>query len=228
MVKPRIETVSGIQTAEMLGAQNFAMRAWLDPQKLAALNLTATDIATALSQNNYIAGLGSTKGNMVQVLLAAQTGLHSLDEFRRLVIRQSGGAVVRLQDVATLALGADDYESQVWFNGKRSVYVGIQLTPTANLLKVMGAVNALYPQINAALPRGLTSAIIYDATGFVKSSLKEVLLALVEALAIVAAVVFVFLGSPRTVIIPIIAIPISLIGTCREVMLAFGFTLNAC
>ena len=225
VVKPRIETVSGIQTAEMLGAQNFAMRAWLDPQKLAALNLTATDVATALSQNNYIAGLGATKGNMVQVLLAAQTGLHSLDEFRRLVIRQSGGAIVRLQDVATVALGADDYESQVWFNGKRSVYVGIQLTPTANLLKVMGEVNAIYPEIDAALPHGLTSAIIYDATGFVKSSLKEVMLALVEALAIVAAVVFIFLGSPRTVIIPIIAIPISLIGTCM-VMLAFGFTLN--
>ncbi len=225
VVKPRLETVSGIQTAEMLGAQNFAMRAWLDPQKLAALNLTATDVASALSQNNYIAGLGATKGNMVQVLLAADTGIHSLDQFRQLVIRQSGGAIVRLQDVATVALGADDYESQVWFNGKRSVYVGIQLTPTANLLKVMGEVNAIYPQINAALPRGLTSAIIYDATGFVKSSLKEVLLALVEALAIVAAVVFIFLGSPRTVIIPIIAIPISLIGTCF-VMLAFGFTLN--
>jgi multidrug efflux pump len=225
VVKPRIETVSGIQTAELLGAQNFAMRAWLDPQKLAALNLTATDVATALSQNNYISGLGSTKGNMVQVLLSAETGLHSLDQFRQLVIRQSGGAIVRLQDVATLALGADDYESQVWFNGKRSVYVGIQLTPTANLLKVMKAVNELYPQINAALPRGLTSAIIYDATGFVNSSLHEVILALFEALAIVAVVVFVFLGSPRSVIIPIIAIPISLIGTCM-VMLAFGFTLN--
>ena len=225
VVKPRIETVSGIQTAEMLGAQNFAMRAWLDPQKLAALNLTATDVATALSQNNYISGLGSTKGNMVQVLLSAETGLHSLDQFRQLVIRQSGGAIVRLQDVATVALGADDYESQVWFNGKRSVYVGIQLTPTANLLHVMKAVNAIYPQIQAALPRGLTSAIIYDATDFVQSSLREVILALVEALVIVAAVVFVFLGSPRTVIIPIIAIPISLIGTCM-VMLAFGFTLN--
>ncbi len=225
VVKPRLETVSGIQTAEMLGAQNFAMRAWLDPQKLAALNLTATDVATALSRNNYIAGLGNTKGNMVEVLLAANTGIHSLDQFRRLVIRQSGDAIVRLEDVATVALGADDYESQVWFNGKRSVYVGLQLTPTANLLKVMKQVHAIYPQIEAALPRGLTSAIIYDATGFVKSSLAEVMLALVEALAIVAAVVFVFLGSPRTVIIPIIAIPISLIGTCM-VMLAFGFTLN--
>lgn len=225
VVKPQIETVSGIQTAEMLGAQNFAMRAWLDPQKLAAHGLTATDVANALSQNNYISGLGSTRGNMIQVQLSAATGLHSLDEFRELAIRQAGGAVIRLQDVATVALGADDYESQVWFNGKRSVYVGIQLTPTANLLKVIGKLRAIYPQIQTALPRGLTSEIIYDATSFVNSSLKEVITALMEALAIVALVVFVFLGSPRSVIIPIIAIPISLTGTFA-VMLAFGFTIN--
>jgi multidrug efflux pump len=225
VVKPQIETISGVQQAEMLGAQNFAMRAWLDPQKLAAYNLTATDVANALSQNNYISGLGGTQGNMVQVLLAAETGLHTLDEFRQLVIRQSGGAIVRLQDVGTVSLGADDYESQVWFNGKRSVYLGLQLTPKANLLNVIGAVRELYPKIHDALPRGLTSAIIYDATDFVQSSLKEVISALLQALLIVAAVVFIFLGSPRSVVIPIIAIPISLIGTFM-VMLAFGFTIN--
>jgi multidrug efflux pump len=225
VVKPQIETISGIQQAELLGAQNFAMRAWLDPQKLAAYNLTATDVANALSQNNYISGLGGTQGNMVQVLLSAETGLHSLDQFRQLVVRQTGGAIVRLQDVATVTLGADDYESQVWFNGKRSVYIGLQLTPKANLLQVMGQVRALYPRINAALPRGLTSGIIYDATDFVQASLTEVVMTLVEALLIVAAVVFVFLGSPRSVAIPIIAIPISLIGTFM-VMLAFGFTIN--
>jgi multidrug efflux pump len=225
VVKPQIETVPGIQTAELLGAQNFAMRAWLDPQKLAAHNLTATDVATALSQNNYISGLGVTRGNMVEVLLSAATGLHTLDEFRRLVVRQSGGAIIRLQDVATVSLGADNYESQVFFNGKRSVYIGIQLTPTANLLHVIRALRTIYPQIKEALPRGLTSEIIYDATSFVNSSLKEVITALLEALAIVAAVVFVFLGSPRSVAIPIIAIPISLIGTFAA-MLAFGFTIN--
>jgi multidrug efflux pump len=171
VVKPQIETISGIQQAELLGAQNFAMRAWLDPQKLAAYNLTATDVANALSQNNYISGFGGTQGNMVQVLLSAETGLHSLDQFRQLVVRQTGGAIVRLQDVATVTLGADDYESQVWFNGKRSVYIGLQLTPKANLLQVMGQVRALYPRINAALPRGLTSGIIYDATDFVQASL---------------------------------------------------------
>ncbi|WGF87518.1 efflux RND transporter permease subunit [Marinivivus vitaminiproducens] len=225
VVKPQIETISGIQAAELLGAQNFAMRAWLDPRKLAAHSMTAADVANALSANNYISGLGGTKGNMVQALLSAETGLHSLDEFRNLIIRESGGAIIRLQDVATVTLGADDYESQVWFDGKRSVYVGIQLAPTANLLDVIGAVRAIYPDIQSALPQGLTSEIIYDATGFVNSSLEEVIAALLEALAIVAIVVFVFLGSPRSVIIPIIAIPISLVGTF-VMMLAFGFTIN--
>ncbi len=225
VAKPQIETIPGIQKAEMLGSQNFSLRAWLDPTKLAALNLTAADITAALSQNNFIAGLGGTQGNMVQALLSANTGLHSLDEFRNLVIRQTGGAIVRLQDVATVSLGADNYESQVWFNGKRSVYLGIQLAPSANLLQVIGAVKAVFPGIQAALPRGLTAEIIYDASGFVNSSLIEVVTALVEALVIVALVVFIFLGSPRSVAIPIIAIPICLIGTFA-IMMALSFTVN--
>ncbi|MGE0415792.1 MAG: efflux RND transporter permease subunit [Acetobacteraceae bacterium] len=225
VVKPQIETIPGIRQAEMLGAQNFALRAWLDPMKLAAHNLTAVDVMNALSRNNYIAGLGGTRGNMVQVLLSADTGLHTLDGFRQLAITQANGAIVRLQDVATVSLGADDYESQVWFNGKRSVYVGLQLSPNANLLQVIGQVNKLFPHIQAALPRGLTAAIIYDASGFVKSSLIEVVIALLEALAIVAIVVFIFLGNPRSVAIPIIAIPISLIGTFM-MMLLLGFSIN--
>ena len=225
VVNPRIEAISGIQKAEMLGSQNFSLRAWLDPGKLAALNLTAADVAGALSRNNFIAGLGGTQGNMVQALLTANTGLHTLDEFRNLVIVQTGGAIVRLQDVATVSLGADNYESQVWFNGKRSVYLGIQLTPSANLLQVIKAVNEAFPSIQASLPRGLTATIIYDASGFVTSSLIEVVSALGEALAIVALVVFVFLGSPRSVAIPVIAIPICLIGTFA-VMAAFSFTIN--
>ncbi len=225
IVKPRIESIAGIQLAEMLGSQNFALRAWLDPAKLAAQNLTAADVAGALSRNNYIAGLGGTQGNMVQALLSASTGLHSVDEFRNLVIRQANGAIVRLQDVATVSLGADNYESQVWFNGKRAVYVGIQLAPSANLLQVLGVVRAALPGIQDALPQGLSSVVIYDASGFVESSLVEVIIALVEALVIVALVVFVFLGSPRSVAIPIIAIPISLIGTFM-MMVAFGFSIN--
>ncbi|MGE4044791.1 MAG: efflux RND transporter permease subunit [Acetobacteraceae bacterium] len=225
VVKPQIESISGIQKAEMLGSQNFSLRAWLDPTRLAALNLTATDITAALSRNNFIAGLGGTQGNMVQALLSANTGLHTLDEFRNLIIGQTGGAIIRLQDVADVSLGADNYESQVWFNGKRSVYLGIQLAPTANLLQVIKAVNAVIPGIKASLPRGLTTEVIYDASGFVNSSLFEVITALLEALAIVALVVFVFLGSPRSLIIPVIAIPISLIGTFA-VMLAMGFTIN--
>ena len=225
IVKPRIESIAGVQLAEMLGSQNFALRAWLDPAKLAAQNLTAADVAGALSRNNYIAGLGGTQGNMVQALLSASTGLHSVEEFRDLIIRQSNGAIVRLRDVATVSLGADNYESQVWFNGKRSVYIGIQLAPSANLLQVLGVVREVLPGIQKALPEGLRATVIYDASGFVTSSLFEVIAALVEALGIVAAVVFVFLGSPRSVAIPIIAIPICLVGTFM-IMVAFGFSIN--
>ena len=157
IVKPRIESIAGIQLAEMLGAQNFALRAWLDPARLAAQNLTAADVTGALSRNNYIAGLGGTQGNMVEALLSASTGLHSVDEFRNLVVKQSNGAIVRLSDIATVSLGADNYESQVWFNGKRSVYVGIQLAPSANLLQVLNVVRAALPGIQNALPEGLTA-----------------------------------------------------------------------
>lgn len=225
VVRPQIGTIPGVQQAEMLGAQNFALRVWLDPEKLAAFNLTASEVTTALQQNNYIAGLGMTKGNMVQVQLSAATGLHSVDGFRQLVIRQINGAIVRLQDIATVSLGADNYDSQVWFNGRRSVYLGIQLAPNANLLDVVREINHVLPGIIKALPQGLNASVIYDASGFVKRSLTEVVLALVESLVIVAMVVFVFLGSPRSVLIPMIAIPISLIGTFF-VMLLCGFSIN--
>lgn len=225
VVKPQLDSIPGIQSAALIGAQNFALRAWLDPRRLAAYGLTASDVAAALQANNVIAGLGTTKGEMIQVTLAAGTDLHSLDAFRKLVIRQSGGGIVRLEDVATVSLGADDYESQVWFDGKRAVYIGIVLSPRANLLQVVGAVKAALPRIQAMLPKGLDGAIIYDASDFVSSSLIDVAAALLEALAIVAGVVFVFIGSPRSVVIPVLAIPISLVGTFTA-MRAFHFSIN--
>jgi multidrug efflux pump len=224
-VKPQLDSIPGIQTAELLGAKNFAMRAWLDPARMAALGVTASDVAAALQANNAISGVGSTRGQMVQVPLAAGTGLHSLDGFRNLVIRQSNGAIVRLGDVATVSLGADDYDQQVLFNGKPSVYIGIQLTPKANLLDVISKVKAAFPQIQQALPKGLSASIIYDASSFVRDSLIDVVSALLEALLIVAAVVFVFIGSPRAVLVPILAIPISLVGTFT-ILLAFHFSIN--
>ena len=225
VVQPKLQAVQGVQTVEILGAQNFALRAWFDPMKLAAYGLTAADVFTALSQNDFISGLGATKGQMVQVNLTASTNLHTAEEFADLVLKQSGGAIVRLKDVANVVLGADDYESQVGFDGKQAVYLGIQIAPAANLLDVIAGVRKIFPEIQAQLPRGLTGAIVYDATSFVNSSIREVVWSLFEALAIVTLVVFVFLGSIRSVLIPTVAIPLSLIGAFT-MMLMFGFSIN--
>ncbi|HTZ77830.1 MAG TPA: efflux RND transporter permease subunit [Stellaceae bacterium] len=225
VVQPRLQAVEGVQTAEILGGKNFALRAWLDPKKLAAYNLTAADVSTALSQNDYISGLGNTKGQMVQVNLVASTSLHTVDEFRNLVIKQSGGAIVRLKDVANVTLGSDDYESEVGFDGQKAVYIGIQVAPAANLLDVTKAVRAIFPDIVSQLPQGLEGYIVYDSTEFVNSSIIEVVRTLLEALVIVTLVVFAFLGSLRSVFIPTVAIPLSLIGTF-VMMLAFGFSIN--
>jgi len=225
VVQPKLQAVEGVQTAEILGGQNFALRAWLDPAKLAAYGLTAADVSTALAQNDYISGLGNTKGQMVQVNLSASTSLHSADEFANLVLKQANGAIVRLKDVANVSLGADDYESQVGFDGKKAVYIGIQVAPAANLLDVIAGVRKIFPGIQAQLPEGLKGTIVYDSTAFVNSSIREVVRTLAEALVIVTLVIFAFLGSLRSVFIPVVAIPLSLIGTLA-MMLVFGFSIN--
>ncbi len=225
VVQPKLQAVPGVQTAEILGGKNFALRAWMDPAKLAAYGLTAADVFQALSGNNYISGLGNTKGQMVQFDLSASTDLHSLDEFRNLVLKQSNGAIVRLKDVANVTLGFDDYETEVGFDGQQAVYVGIQVAPSANLLNVIRGVHAIFPGIQAQLPEGLNGQIVYDSTEFVSSAIHEVVRTLVMAVLIVTVVVFVFLGSPRSVLIPVIAIPLSLIGTFTFMLLA-GFSIN--
>lgn len=224
-VQPRLQAVKGVQTAELLGQQNFALRAWLDPQKLAGYGLTASDVTNALSANSVIAGLGTTKGQMVQFNLTASTDLHSAEQFRDLVIRQVNGGIIRLKDVANVTLGSEDYESGVSYNGRKGVYVGIQTAPSASLLEVIKGVKAELPAIQKALPAGLHGSVIYDSTVFVDSSIHEVEASLIETVAIVTLVVFAFLGSPRSVLIPVIAIPLSLVGTFA-VMLALGFSIN--
>ncbi|HEV2161659.1 MAG TPA: efflux RND transporter permease subunit [Stellaceae bacterium] len=225
VVQPKLQAVPGVQTAEILGGRTFALRAWLDPAKLAAYGLTGADVSQALTQNDYISGIGSTKGQMVQVNLSASTNLHSVDEFKNLVIKHSGGSIVRLKDVANVTLGADDYDSQVGFDGQRAVYIGIQVAPSANLLDVTKGIRDVFPDIQAQLPQGLEGTIVYDSTKFVNSAINEVIRTLVEALLIVTAVVFLFLGSVRSVVIPTIAIPLSLIGTFT-MMQMFGFSIN--
>jgi multidrug efflux pump len=225
VVQPKLQAVEGVQTAEILGGQYFSLRAWLDPQKLAAYGLTASDVSTALSNNDFVSAVGNTKGQMVQVTLTSTTSLHSLGEFRKLVVKQVNGANITLNDVGTVELGADSYESRVAFDGKEGVFIGIQVAPAANLLTVIDGVRKAFPDIQDNLPQGLHGLIIYDATDFVNSSIHEVASTLIEALVIVMLVIFAFLGSPRSVLIPVVAIPLSLIGTFA-IMLMLGFSVN--
>src|SRR6516165_8803384 len=225
VVKPKLDALSGVQTAEILGGRQFAQRDWLNPTQLAAHGVTAADVFQALGTNNYLAAVGTTKGQMVSVDLTANTALHTVEEFKELAVRQKNGAIVRLRDVATVVLGAEDYDANVSFSGKLAVFIGVKVAPDANLLDVAGRVRSLMPEIQAQLPRGLQGEIVYDSTGFVTSSIREVVKTLIEALLIVTGVIFLFLGSLRAVIIPVVAMPLSLIGTFF-IMLALGYSLN--
>jgi len=225
VVQPKLQTVEGVQTAEILGKHQFALRAWLDPDKLAAYRLTAADVSNALAANDFISAVGRTKGQMVTMDLTAETGLHSVDEFRNLIIKSQDGAIVRLGDVANVTLGSDDYDTAVGFDGQTAVYIGIKVAPSANLLTVIDSVRKAFPPIQAQLPEGLGGKIVYDATKYVNSSIHEVISTLVKSLLIVTLVIFLFLGSLRSVIIPTIAMPLSLVGAFF-VMLILGYSIN--
>ncbi len=225
VVQPKLQAVEGVQLAEILGGKQFALRAWLDPQKMAAFGVTGTDVNSALAANDFISAVGRTKGQMVTMELTAATGLHTVDEFRNLVIKQQNGAIIRLGDVANVTLGAEDYDTAVAFDGKSAVYIGIQVAPDANLLTVIKNVRNVFPSIQEQLPEGLGGRIVYDATKYVNSSIDEVIRTIVEALLIVTLVIFLSLGSLRSVIIPTIAIPLSLIGAFF-IMLVLGYSIN--
>jgi len=225
VVKPKLDSIDGVQTAELLGARQFALRAWLDADKMAAHGVTAAEVSAALAANNYLAGLGASKGQMVTVPLTAGTDLHTVEEFKALAVRQSGGAIVRLEDIANVTLGSENYDFNVAFSGVRSVFVGIKVAPDANILDVAERVRKVFPSIREQLPAGLTGEIVYDSTEFINTSIVEVVHTLVEALIIVTVVIYLFLGSLRAVIVPVIAMPLSLIGTFF-VMLMFGYSIN--
>ncbi|WP_028536549.1 efflux RND transporter permease subunit [Paludibacterium yongneupense] len=225
VVKPKLDSVTGVQTAELLGARQFALRAWLDSNKMAAHGVTASDVSTALASNNVLAGLGSSKGQMVTVPLTAATDLHSVEEFKQLAVKQSGDSIVRLEDIATVSLGSENYDFNVAFSGVRSVFIGIKVAPEANILDVAKRVRAAFPDIRSQLPAGLTGQIVYDSTDFINTSISEVIKTLVEALLIVTVVIYFFLGSFRAVLVPVIAMPLSLVGTFF-IMLMLGYSIN--
>ncbi len=225
VVQPRLTAIEGVQKADLLGGRTFAMRVWLKPDRMAALGINPSAVRDALAANNFLSAVGHTKGSLVQVNLSANTDLRSLEEFKNLVVRQTGDNLVRLRDVADVVLGAEDYDSEVRFSGERAVFMGIWPLPNANSLDVMKRVRAEMTLIEKELPTGLSGKIAYDATKYIQDAIHEVLKTLTETLVIVAVVIFLFLGSLRSVLVPLVAIPISLIGAVFLMQL-LGFTLN--
>jgi multidrug efflux pump len=225
VVQPKLSSIDGVQRAEILGGRTFAMRVWLKPEKMAAMGISPSQVRDALADNNYLSTLGQTKGSMVSVNLVANTDLKTPEEFRRLVVKENKGVVVRLGDIADVSLGAENYEQDVRFDGQGAVFMGVWVLPTANTLEVIRRVREAVPGIRAQLPAGMKAGIPYDSTEYIESAIHEVLKTLTETLLIVILVIFLFLGSVRAVIIPVVAIPISLIGAVF-LMMAAGFTIN--
>ena len=225
VVKPKLDSVDGVQNAEITGGRKFALRAWLDREKMAGLGVGADDVYSAMAANNYLSAVGSTKGDMVAVDLVAGTDLHTLDEFRRLVVKKDGINIVYLDQVATVSMGSEDYNTNVAFSGKRSVFIAIKVAPQANLLDVAARVRAATPEIQRQLPTGMSGKIVYDSTKFITTSIDEVVATLIEALLIVTVVIYLFLGSARAVAVPVIAMPLSLIGTFF-LMQVLGYSIN--
>ncbi|HEY3490149.1 MAG TPA: efflux RND transporter permease subunit [Candidatus Deferrimicrobiaceae bacterium] len=225
VVQPRLSAVQGVQRADILGARTFAMRIWLKPDRMASLDVSPSQVRQALASNNFLAALGRSKGAYIQVNLTADTNIGTADAFRRLVVREKNGTIVRLGDIADVALGAEDYDSEVHFSGKTAVFMGIWPLPNANSLDVIKRVRTEMESIRHDLPTGLSGVMAYDATDYISNAIHEVLSTLGDTLVIVMIVIFLFLGSYRSVLIPVVAIPVSLVGAVFLMQL-FGFTVN--
>ncbi len=225
VVQPRLQTINGVANAQMLGGQVFSMRIWLDPDRMAALAVTPLDVRTALTVNNFTSAPGQVKGDFTQTNINAKTSLNDPEAFGRLVVLTRGDSLVHLSEVADIELGPENADSSSVFDGLKAVFIGVYATPTANPLTVITAVREEFPSIQHDLPPGLEAAIAYDATSFIRASLWEVVKTLAEAAIIVVIVIFLFLGNLRSTIIPIVTIPLSLIGVLG-LLLALGYSIN--
>jgi multidrug efflux pump len=225
VIQPRLSAIEGVQRADILGARTFAMRVWLKPDRMAALNVSPAQVREALARNNYQAAVGQTKGSLVQVNLTTNTDLRSVREFEQLPVREQDGAVVRLGDVANVVLGAEDYDAAVNFSGQTAVFIGVWALPNANSLDVIERVRAEMDSLQKEIPAQIQGRVAFDATSYVRDAITEVETTLAETLLIVVIVIFLFLGSLRSVLVPVVAIPVSLIGGVF-LMQAFGFTVN--
>ncbi|HTP26030.1 MAG TPA: efflux RND transporter permease subunit, partial [Anaeromyxobacteraceae bacterium] len=225
VVQPRLSAINGVQRADILGARTFAMRIWLKPDRMAALNISPSQVRQALANNNYLSAVGQTKGSLVEVNLTTNTDLRSVQEFRQLVVRESGGAIVRLGEIADVVLGAEDYDSTVNFSGQTAVFIGVWALPNANSLDVIKRVRVELASLQKELPEQIKAVVAYDATTYIENAIHEVESTLADTLLIVVVVIFLFLGSLRSVLVPVVAIPVSLIGAVF-LMQVFGFTVN--
>lgn len=225
VVQPKLQTVAGVANAEILGGKTYAMRIWLNADKMAALNLSATDIYNALQRENFQAAAGQTKGQYVLFNINARTNLEDVNQFKNILIKNQNGTLIKVKDIGTVELGADNYDSSVKFNGKNGVFIGIKANPTANPLIVIDDVKKILPDIAQNYPPTLESKIVYDSTEYIRSSIHEVMRSIIEATVIVILVIFAFIGAVQAVTIPVITIPLSLIGVC-SLMYAMGYSIN--
>ena len=225
VVQPILSTVDGVASADILGGQTFAMRIWLDPARMAGRGVSPDDIAVAIRANNFQAAAGQTKGYFVVSNVTANTDLQNVDQFKRMTVKAKDGGFVRLEDVATVELSAQSTDSSVAFSGERAIFIGVQATPQGNPLNIVTGVRQLFPELERNLPPSLKMKVAYDSTKFIQSSIDEVKMTLTEAVGIVIVVIFLFLASFRSVIIPVVTIPLSLIGVC-SLMLVMGFSIN--
>jgi multidrug efflux pump len=224
-IQPELSTLPGVQRVGIEGARNLAMRIWLDPDKMSALDLTPAEVQQALRRNNYLAAVGRTQTDSTQIDLLTDTDLRSVEEFASMIVRQIDGSTVRLRDIARVELGSEEPIAQAGFNGEPAVYLSIWPLPSANEIEVGDALLKAIDQLRPALPAGVEMRVAYDGTYYMRNALKEIVKTLVETVLIVGVVVFLFMGSIRTVMVPLVAIPISLVGACIA-MLMLGFSLN--
>src|ERR1700760_4811217 len=225
VVQPVLSTVDGVASADILGGQTFAMRLWLDPVRMAGRGVSPSDVAAAIAANNFQAAAGQSKGYFIVSNVSTNTDLQNIDQFKRMIVKAKDGGFVRMQDIATVELDAQSTDASVAFNGEHAISIGIQATPQGNPLTLVKGVRALFPEIDRNLPPLLKKKAAYDSTKFIQSSIDEVEKTLGEAVLIVVAVIFLFLASFRSVIIPVVTIPLSLIGVC-SLMLIAGFSFN--
>lgn len=225
VVEPMFTTIDGVAKVEVFGGQKMAMRLWLDSDRLAGRGLTAADVADAVRRNNYQAAPGKVKGQYVVANVRVNTDLTSVEEFRNLVVRNDGNGLVRLKDVGTVELGAAATETSALMDGEPAVFLGVFPTPTGNPLVIVDGIRHLMPAIDKMQPPGVKMALAFETARFIQASIDEVVHTLLEALAIVVAVIYLCLGSLRTVLIPVVTIPLSILGAAG-LMLAFGFSVN--